>query len=65
MFPTDHFDGSFELNIETGRDDKGVYARSLGYEVRHPSNLEQAVQELNEEIYNAVSRGEIVPSMDN
>ena len=65
MFPMDHFDGAFEFAIETGRDDKGVYARSQGREARHAFSTEQAINDLNEELHNAVSRGEIVPNMGN
>lgn len=39
-------------------------ASALGLEARHKYR-EQALNDLNEKVYNAVSRGEIVPDMGN
>jgi hypothetical protein len=65
MLPLDHFDGSFEFAIETGQDDKGHWARAHGREARHPYDPSQAVNDLNAELYDAISRGDIVPNMGN
>lgn len=65
MFPTDHFDGSFEFDITSGVDENGAYARGQGREARHPFSVEQAINDLNEQLYHAVSNGDLVPNMGN
>lgn len=65
MFPTDHFHGSFDLTTETGKDDKGFYARAEGYEARHPFSAAQALNDLNQVIDEAISTGKLVPNMGN
>jgi len=63
MFTMDHFGGSFEFPTETGSDEQGVYARALGYEARHPFSPEQALNDLNAAIDNAISEGKLIPTM--
>lgn len=65
MFPLDHFDGSFEFETETGRDDNGFFARAQGYEARHPFSSAQALNDLNGIIDEAISTGKLVPNMGN
>ena len=67
MIPTDHFFGSFDsFETEVGHDAEKdeYYARALGLEARHKYQ-EQALNDLNAKIFDAVSRGEIVPNMGN
>jgi hypothetical protein len=63
MFTMDHFQGSFEFEVETGSDAEGVYARAHGYEARHPFSAEQALNDLNEQLDIAISTGKLVPTM--
>ena len=65
MFTMDHFAGSFEFNTEVGQDDNGHFARAMGFEARHPFSAEQALNDLNEQLDSAISRGELVPDMGN
>jgi hypothetical protein len=63
--PMDHLFGSFDsFDTDTGKDAKGFYARALGREVTGRPNLEQALNDLNEILYDAISKGEILPDMD-
>lgn len=65
MFPTDHFHGSFDLETQTGKDDKGFYAKANGYEARHPFSADQALNDLNQLLDNAIASGKLVPNMGN
>jgi len=62
-FSMDHFAGSFEFEVETGRDGTDYYARSNGYEARHPTSPEQALNDLNQQLDIAISTGKLVPTM--
>jgi hypothetical protein len=63
MFTMDHFFGSFEFETEIGQDDKGFFARAHGLEARHPFSSDQALNDLNQKVDEAISKGEIVPTM--
>lgn len=66
MFTTDHFDGSIE-GYETKIDHQpdGTWkASALGLDAIH-ADQGQALNDLNEKIFNAVSRGELTPNMGN
>jgi hypothetical protein len=64
VIPLDHLDGDFsDFPTDTGKDDKGFYARALGLEARHAFSQEQALAELNTLLYDKVSRGELIPNM--
>ncbi len=65
MFSNDHMFGSFDLETETGKDDKGFFARAQGYEARHPFSADQALNDLNNVLDEAVSSGKLVPNMGN
>jgi hypothetical protein len=65
MFPTDHFFGQFQFETETGTDDKGCYARAQGFEARHPFSTDQALNDLNQVLDNAIATGKLVPDMGN
>lgn len=67
MFSTDHFFGAFDEYPTDIRHDaeKGEWvASALGLEAR-AKYQETALDELNHKIYDAVSRGELVPDMGN
>jgi hypothetical protein len=62
----DHMDGafdSFETDIKQNEDGTWT-ASALGVSKSHQFQ-ELALNDLNEEIYNKVSRGELVPGMGN
>ena len=63
MFTMDHFQGSFEFEVETGEDSEGYFAKAHGYEARHPSSPEQALNDLNQQLDIAVMQGKLVPTM--
>ena len=65
MFPTDHFFGSFDFETETGIDDKGAWARAQGFEARHPFSTDQALNDLNSLLDDAIAQGKLVPDMGN
>jgi len=66
MFTTDHFDGSFEgWETELTQQPDGTWkASGLGVEVTH-ADREQALNDLNEKVFDGISKGEITPSMGN
>lgn len=62
--PMDHLEGHFTgFETETGKDERGYFARALGREVTGRPNLEQSLNDLNQILYDAISRGEILPDM--
>jgi hypothetical protein len=64
-FGRDHLEGVFDgFETEIGSDENGFFARSMGREVTGRPNQEQALNDLNSIIYDAISKGEIVPDMD-
>jgi hypothetical protein len=63
MFTMDHFYGSFEFPTETGQDEKGFWARAEGFEARHPISPDQALNDLNAALEEAISTGKLVPTM--
>jgi len=65
MIPMDHLDGYFEFETEIGKDEKGFYARAQGFEARHPNFQDQAINDLNEKVFDAISRGDLVPNLGN
>jgi hypothetical protein len=65
MFPTDHLFGDFtEFPTDLRREGDEWIASAMGIEARHQFQ-EQALNDLNVKIYDAVSKGEIVPNMGN
>jgi len=62
--PMDHLEGIFDgFETEVGSDEDGFYARALDREVKGRPNAEQALNDLNQILYDAISRGEILPDM--
>lgn len=62
--PMDHLEGIFDgFETEVGSDEKGFYARAMGREVTGRPDADQAINDLNQIIYDAISRGEIIPDM--
>ena len=66
MFTTDHFDGAFdEFPTDIKQESDGTWvASALGLEARH-RDQSQALNDLNAKLYDAVSRGELIPNMGN
>ena len=66
MIPTDHLYGSFEgYETEIKQNEDGTFTASgLGRSVTDRFQ-EVAIDKLNHEIYDAVTRGELVPNMGN
>lgn len=67
MFTTDHFNGAFDdFQTELEFDEKKSMwkASALGYSAKHKYQ-DQAINDLNEKLFNAVTNGEIVPNMGN
>lgn len=63
MFMTDHFQGAFDDFPTDLRQEEGQWvASALGIEARHQYQ-EMALNDLNAKIYDAISKGEIVPQM--
>jgi hypothetical protein len=65
--PTDHLFGAFdtfETSIVQDPSTGEWVASALGLESRHRTQ-DQALNDLNEKVYDAVSRGELVPNMGN
>jgi len=59
-----HLDGFLgSIDTETGSDERGFFARALGREVVGRPNVEQAVNDLNQVLEEAILKGEIVPDM--
>ncbi len=65
MFPLDHFEGSFEFETTVGKDDRGFFARAEGLEARHPFSADQALNDLNNILDEAITTGKLVPNMGN
>jgi len=66
MFGTDHLFGSFdEFPTDIRQESDGTWvASALGLEKRHKYQ-EQALNDLNAALFDAVSQGTIVPNMGN
>lgn len=66
MIPTDHLQGAFDsFHTDVRQEPDGTWvASALGLESRH-AHHEQALNDLNAKVYDAISRGEIVPDMGN
>lgn len=65
MNTMDHLNGSFDsFETEIGKDGDLFYAKALGIEVRN-ANQEQALNDLNQKLYDAITRGELIPNMGN
>jgi hypothetical protein len=67
MFTTDHFEGSFEGYDTDVRFDEATsewVTSAMGIEARHQSQS-QSLNDFNAKFYEAVSRGEVIPSMGN
>jgi hypothetical protein len=66
MFSTDHFYGAFdEFPTDLKQDADGTWvASAMGLEARHQYQ-EQALNDLNAALLDAVSKGELVPNMGN
>jgi endo-1,4-beta-D-glucanase Y len=59
---TDHFMGVFDnFETEIGKEGDEYYARALGLEARHKYQ-EQALNDLNAKLQEAILKGEIVPN---
>lgn len=59
---TDHFQGAFDdFPTELRREGEEWVASALGVEARHAFQ-DQALNDLNAKIYDAISRGDIVPN---
>ena len=61
QIPTDYLFGAWEFATDIGKDDGGYYAKALGYEAHHPSSQDQALNDLNQKLSDAMERGELVP----
>lgn len=65
MFTTDHFQGAFDdFPTEIRKEGDEFVASALGIEARHRYQ-DQALNDLNAKLYDAISKGEIVPDMGN
>jgi len=65
MFTTDHFQGAFDsFETDLRQDGNEWVASAMGIESRHQYQ-EQALNDLNAKLHDAISKGELVPNMGN
>lgn len=65
MFPTDHIFGIFDdFETEIRKDGDEYVASALGMEARHKYQ-EQALNDLNAKLQDAIANGTLVPNMGN
>ena len=63
QIPTDYLQGQWEFPTEIGRDGEGYFAKAMGYEARHATSQDQALNDLNIKLNDAMDRGELHPDI--